>query len=164
MNDYRARMNDALEVVPLEATIEIDAPPDRVWALVSDIERMSSWSPQVVRSKVTGDGPVGVGTTFVNDNQHDDVAWPTNARVVRFDPQREFAFKVKENRLIWSFELVPLPGGGTRLTQRRECPDGITELSVSWTEAYLGGVEAFTERQRAGMRETLERLKADAEG
>jgi uncharacterized protein YndB with AHSA1/START domain len=146
----------------LEASIEIDAPPEQVWALVSDIERMSSWSPQVVRSTVDGD-EVGLGTTFVNENQQDDVVWPTNARVVRFEPPRDFAFKIKENRLVWSFELEPLPGGRTRVTERRECPDQITDLSVSYTEAYLGGVEAFTERQRAGIRETLERLKADAE-
>lgn len=151
------------EVAPeLEASIEIDAAPERVWSLVSDIERMSTWSPQVVRSKVDGD-VVGLGTTFVNDNQQDDVVWPTNARVVRFDPPREFAFKVKENRLVWSFALEPLPDGGTRVTQRRECPDGITDLSINFTRTHLDGVEAFTERQRAGMRETLERLKADAE-
>ena len=146
----------------LEATIEIDAPPEKVWALVSDIERMSSWSPQVIRSTIDGD-VVGVGTTFTNDNRQDDVTWPTNARVERFDPPREFAFKVKENRLIWSFVLEPLPDGGTRVTERRECPDQITDLSVSFTNTYLGGVDAFTERQRAGMQQTLDRLKADAE-
>ena len=41
--------------------------------------------------------------------------------------------------------------------------DGITDLSIHYTEAYLGGVEAFAERQRVGMRETLEQLKAEAE-
>ncbi len=146
----------------LEDSIEIEAPPEKVWAMVSDIERMSSWSPQVVRSTVDGD-EVGVGTTFANENLQDDVVWPTNAKVVRFEPPRDFAFKVKENRLVWSFELEPLPDGGTRVTERRECPDQITDLSIGFTEKYLGGVEAFTERQRAGIRETLERLKADAE-
>lgn len=155
-------MTEPPRVVPLEATVEIAAPPEKVWALVSDIERMASWSPQVVRSTVDGKS-VGVGTTFVNDNQQGEVMWPTNAKVVRFDPPREFAFKVKENRLIWSFELAPLPGGGTRVTERRECPDGITDLSISFTESYLGGVETFTERQRAGMQETLQAIKADAE-
>jgi uncharacterized protein YndB with AHSA1/START domain len=146
----------------LEATIDIDATPERVWSLVADLERMPAWSPQVVRSTVHGD-EVGVGTTFVNENRHDDVTWPTNARVVRFDPPRELAFKVKENRLVWSFRLAALPAGGTRVTQRREAPDGITDLSIGWTEKYLGGVEAFTERQRAGMRETLANLKREAE-
>ena len=146
----------------LEATIDIDAPPEKVWAMVSDIERMSSWSPQVVSSTIDGDA-VGVGTTFVNENHRGDVVWPTNARVVAFEPPRAFAFKVKENRLVWSFHLEPLADGGTRVTQRREAPDGITELSIGFTRMYLGGVEAFTDAQRAGMRETLERLKADAE-
>lgn len=155
-------MTDDWQVPELEASIEIDAAPEKVWALVSDIERMSSWSPQVVRSTVNGD-TVGLGTTFTNDNQQGEVLWPTNARVERFDPPREFAFKVKENRLIWSFLLEPLPEGRTRLTQRREAPEGITELSIRFTEKYLDGVEAFTESQRAGMRVTLERLKADAE-
>ena len=155
-------MTDDPRAPELEATIEIDAPPEKVWALVSDIERMSSWSPQVVRSTVNGDS-VGLGTTFANENRQDDVEWPTNARVERFEPPREFAFKVKENRLIWSFLLDPLPGERTRVTQRRVSPDGITDLSIDYTNAYLGGVEAFTERQRAGMRETLERLKAEAE-
>jgi len=155
-------MTDDPRAPELEATIEIDAAPQKVWALVSDIERMSSWSPQVVRSTVNGD-TIGLGTTFANENRQDDVEWPTNARVERFEPPREFAFKVKENRLIWSFLLEPLPGDRTRVTQRRESPDGITDLSIDYTNAYLGGVEAFTERQRAGMRETLERLKAEAE-
>ncbi len=155
-------MTDDPRAPELVATIEIDAPPEKVWALVSDIERMSSWSPQVVRSTVNGD-TIALGTTFANENRQDDVEWPTNARVERFEPPREFAFKVKENRLIWSFLLEPLPGDRTRVTQRRESPDGITDLSIHYTEAYLGGVEAFTERQRAGMRETLERLKAEAE-
>ncbi len=146
----------------LEDSIDIDAPPEKVWALVADIERMASWSPQVVSSTVDGD-VVGLGTTFVNENHQDDLVWQTYAKVVRFDPPREFAFKVKENRLIWSFELQPLPGGGTRVTERREAPEGITELSVNFTLKYLGGVRAFTERQRAGIRETLDRLKADAE-
>ena len=155
-------MTDDPRAPELEATIEIDAAPEKVWALVSDIERMSSWSPQVVRSTVNGD-TVGVGTTFANENRQDDVVWPTNARVERYEPPREFAFKVKENRLIWSFLLEPLPGDRTRVTQRRESPDGITDLSIHYTEAYLGGVEAFTERQHVGMRETLERLRAEAE-
>jgi len=155
-------MTDDPRAPVLEATIEIDVAPEKVWALVSDIERMSSWSPQVVRSTVNGD-TVGLGTTFTNENHQGDVVWPTNARVVRFEPPRDFAFKVKENRLIWSFQLEPLPGGGTRVTERREAPEGITDLSINFTEAYLGGVEEFTERQRSGMQETLERLKAEAE-
>lgn len=155
-------MSERQQAPVLEDSIEIDAAPERVWELVSDIERMASWSPQVVRSTVNGD-TVGLGTTFANENRLGEVTWPTNARVERFDPPREFAFKIKENRLIWAFELEPLPGGRTRLTERRECPEGITDLSIGFTEKYLGGVASFTDSQRAGIRETLVRLKAEAE-
>ena len=146
----------------LEQTVEIDAPPERVWALVSDVARMASWSPQVVRSFVRGK-VVGPGTTFVNVNRRGLLFWPTNAKVVRFEPHRDFAFRIKENWTIWSFELEPTATGGTRVTQRRETPKGISGLSKRLTRIALGGQEPFTEELRAGMRQTLDQVKAEAE-
>jgi uncharacterized protein YndB with AHSA1/START domain len=146
----------------LEATIDVDAPPAEVWAMVSDIERMASWSPQVVRTTIKGGG-VQQGTKFSNLNRQGPLFWPTKGKVVRFEPHRDFAFRIAENRTVWSFQLEPLPGGGTRVTQRRELPDGISNLSLVLTKVALGGVDKFTERLREGMRETLERIKAEAE-
>ncbi len=51
----------------LKATIAIDAIPAQVWALVTDVRRMSEWSPQVRTSIVLGE-PVRLGTRFVNVN------------------------------------------------------------------------------------------------
>ena len=145
----------------LEETVEIEAEPARVWSLVSDVARMSSWSPQVMRSFVKG-RPVQRGTTFVNLNRRGALVWPTQAKVVRFQPHREFAFRIKENWTIWSFTLEP-SAAGTRLTQRREAPDGISGLSQRLTRIALGGQQTFTTELRAGMRQTLERVKAEAE-
>lgn len=146
----------------LEQSIEIDAPPAQVWALVSDVTRMARWSPQVVRSTVKG-GVVEQGATFKNLNRQGLLYWPTNAKVVRFEPHRDFAFKVKENRTIWSFELAPTPSGGTLVTQRRELPQGISKVSLLLTKVVLGGVDDFTDRLRQGMSETLTKVKAEAE-
>jgi hypothetical protein len=88
--------------------------------------------------------------------------WPTRAKVVRFEPHREFAFRVKDNFTIWSFTLEPT-ATGTRVTQRRETPDGISDISVRLTRVALGGQEQFRSELLDGMRQTLERLKADAE-
>jgi uncharacterized protein YndB with AHSA1/START domain len=145
----------------LEETIEIEAEPARVWSLVSDVTRMSSWSPQVVRTFVRG-RPVQLGTTFVNINRRGALFWPTQAKVVRFEPHREFAFRIKENWTIWSFTLEPTDGG-TRVTQRREAPDGISGLSQRLTKVALGGQATFVAELRTGMRQTLERVKAEAE-
>ena len=145
----------------LEETIEIQADPARVWSLVSDVARMSSWSPQVMRSFVKG-RPVQEGTTFVNLNRRGPLVWPTQAKVVRCEPHTSFAFRIKENWTIWSFTLEPT-ATGTRLTQRREAPDGISGLSQRLTKIALGGQQNFTAELRAGMRQTLERVKAEAE-
>jgi uncharacterized protein YndB with AHSA1/START domain len=155
-------MTQTQEFAQLEATTDIDASPAQVWALVTDVKRMAEWSPQVVRCTIKGDG-VEKGTRFSNLNRQGLLFWPTKGKVVRFDPHRDFAFRIAENRTIWSFELAPLPGGGTRVTQRRELPDGIAPISLSLTKVALGGVDKFTERLRVGMGETLDRIKAEAE-
>ncbi len=146
----------------LEQTVEIDAAPERVWALVTDVARMASWSPQVVRSFVRG-RVVGPGTTFVNVNRRGPLFWPTRAKVVRFDPHRDFAFRIAENWTIWSFALEPTSAGGTVLTQRRETPRGISGLSVRLTNLVMGSEETFSEELLVGMRQTLQRIKAEAE-
>ncbi len=52
-------------------------------------------------------GPVRLGTRSYNLNRRGLLFWPTRSKVVRFEPHREFAFRVKDNRTIWSFTLEP---------------------------------------------------------
>ncbi|WP_238993388.1 SRPBCC family protein [Nocardioides caldifontis] len=154
-----------LDVAPLEATLEIDAPPARVWELVSDLRNMARWSPQTARTFVRGGGPVREGTRTVNINRRGFLVWPTQAKVVRFVPEREIAWRVKENTVVWSYTLEPTATGtGTRLTARREAPQGISDVSVRLTKAAFGGVESFSAELARDMHRTLERIKADAEG
>lgn len=149
-----------MDVAPIEATVEIAAPPASVWALVSDLRNMARWSPQVVKTFVKT--PVREGSTMFNINRRKLLVWPTQAKVVRLVPEREIAFRVKENFTVWSYELEP-SGDGTRVTARREAPQGISDLSVGLTKRALGGVDVFTTELQQGMRQTLARIKADAE-
>ena len=146
----------------LEDSIEIAAPPAKVWALVSDLPRMARWSPQVVKSVVKG-GEVREGATFFNLNKQGLKRWPTNGKVVRFVPEKEIAFRIRENGTTWSFTLEPTATGGTRLTERRDASNGISQVSFQLTRFVLGGQEKFTAELRAGIRQTLERIKAEAE-
>jgi uncharacterized protein YndB with AHSA1/START domain len=151
------------EIQPLlEESIEVDAAPATVWALVSDVARMASWSPQVVKTVVRG-GPVQNGTKFLNLNRRGLLFWPTQAKVVTFEPHRELAFRIKENWTVWSFTLEPTGSGGTRVTERRQAPDGISGVSRRLTRIALGGQQVFTDELRTGMRQTLERIKSEAE-
>ena len=148
----------------LEDTIEIDADPARVWALVSDVCRMAEWSPQVTSTRLRkGYDEVALGAEFTNRNHYGELEWTTHATVTRFEPQQALAFRVEENWQVWSFELTPLDGGRTRLVQRREAPDGLSDLSLQLTEGFMGGVESFTETMRAGMAETLDAIRATVE-
>jgi uncharacterized protein YndB with AHSA1/START domain len=156
-------MTTTQQPAQLEASIEIDAVPAQVWALISDPARMSTFSTQVVKTFVRGKGPVTTGSTFLNLNHRGPVFWPTQAEVVRCEPHTEFAFRIKENWTIWAFTLEPTADGGTRLTQRRETPRGISRLSTSLTRVALGGVPKFTGELQAGMHQTLVRIKAAAE-
>ena len=144
----------------LEESIEIEASPAQVWALVTDVARMASWSPQVVKSFVKG--PVQLGTTFRNINRRGLLVWPTSSKVVRFEPHTDFAFRVKDNWTVWSFALEPT-ATGTRVTQRREVPQGISDISVKLTNIAFGGQDSFGDELAEGMRQTLARIKAEAE-
>lgn len=145
----------------LKATITIPVPPAQVWAAITDLPRMSSWSPQVGRTFVLG-GPVRLGTRFANINHQGWKHWPTTGKVVRFTPHSDFAFGIKENNTVWSFHLEPTEDGGTVVTQRRELPKGrTTAVSKTLVSAFLGGQENFTAQMLEGMAGTLERLKAE---
>lgn len=148
-------------VEPLEASIEIDAPVAKVWSLVSDLRNMSRWSPQVRRTFFRGD--IEVGTKTLNINRRGLLVWPTQSKVVRLTPEQEIAFRVKENYTIWSYQLEDLGEGRTRLTSRRDAPQGISDVSVRLTKAAFGGVPEFTSELEDDMRTTLTRIKADAE-
>ena len=145
----------------LSESIEIAAPPERVWALVQDLPRMSRWSPQVVRSVLRTPGPVRLGSQLVNVNRRGWQVWPTRSKVVRFTPYEEIAFRVKENGSIWSYTLHPTADGGTRLVHERVVPDGLSAISLRLTKLAFGGQEAFGEELVDGMRETLRRIKAE---
>lgn len=154
------------DVPAIESSILIDAPPARVWAVISDLRNMTKWSPQTWRTFVRGgkvEGRVGLGTSFFNINRRGPLVWPTQSKVIRFVPEREVAFRVKENWTVWSYTLEP-SGSSTRLVARREAPEGISDVSVKLTKIAFGGVESFSTELQDDMRETLERIKADVEG
>lgn len=150
------------EIEPLiEESIDIQAPPAKVWALVSDPERMARWSPQVVKTIVRG-RPLGVGTTMININRAGLRIWPTTSTIVRFSEPVEWAQRMRENRTVWSFTLEPT-SSGTKLIQRRETPNGVLPAATALMKLFFGGLGNFQGELRRGMQETLRTIKSAAE-
>ena len=149
-------------IPPLEASIHIDAPPARVWEIVSDQRRMNEWSPEVWRQKFFGD-EIGVGTRSVNINKRKGFFWPTASRITEFVPEQRIAYYVTGSSTFWSYDLAP-DGDGTLVTERRELK-GDRRAFLSWTTAALalGGITEHDVELVAGMETTLARMKAEAE-
>ncbi|MFF0817329.1 SRPBCC family protein [Rhodococcus sp. NPDC003318] len=145
----------------LEASVDIDATPDAVWQVVSDLERMGRWSPQCKTMKVFG-GPIRRGSRTVNVNRKGRLVWPTSAKVIRFEPARAIAWRVTENHTIWTYELTPTETG-TRVTERREAPTGTTKISSFLVDKFMGGTADFEVYMIAGMNTTLSRIKSEVE-
>jgi uncharacterized protein YndB with AHSA1/START domain len=145
-----------------EITVHVDAPPERVWALVTDITRMGEWSPECHRCEWTGvaHAPV-VGATFRGHNKRGLVRWSTDCTVKEVDEPRHIAWDVDKSGIRWGYRFEP-DGGGTKVTEYRD-EWGTKPLYVRL--AYRLGVMGRDPDGtiRNGMRTTLERVKAAAE-
>lgn len=144
----------------LEASIDIAASPQDVWAIVSDLKRMGEWSPQCRRMRVSGE--VREGTTTFNLNRKGLLVWPTTSKVIRFEPNKAIAFRINENRSIWSYTLEATDTG-TRVVERREAPTGTSGLSQFLVKTVFGGADSFEADLVVGMNATLARIKHEAE-
>jgi uncharacterized protein YndB with AHSA1/START domain len=99
----------------------IDAPPEVVWKIVTDVELMPEMSAelQAVRWCDDAAGPA-LGRRFVGTSRHDALGeWSTTSHVVECEPLRAFAWAVADPAnpsATWRFTLEE-SGGGTVLRQ-----------------------------------------------
>ncbi|MEE6164676.1 MULTISPECIES: SRPBCC family protein [unclassified Mycolicibacterium] len=144
----------------LQAQIDIDAPVDTVWALISDLSRMPQWSPQCRVMKLRG--PLRPGARTLNLNKRKFTYWPTTSTITEVIPQQKLAFKVDINNTIWSYELQPTESG-TRVIESRHAENGVKPISNALIDAFMGGVPNFEDELVEGMNASLARIKAAAE-
>lgn len=144
----------------LQAHIDIEAPPAKVWALIADLRRMPQWSPQCRWMKAFG--PLRPGTRTLNLNRRFRTFWPTTARIVEVVPEKRLAFRVSTNGTIWSYELEA-HGQGTRLVESRHAENGVTAYSNLAVNLLFGGTTNFERELVEGMNASLAKIKAAAE-
>src|SRR5712691_6842207 len=145
-----------------EASIEIQASPDAVYALVSDLPLMGEWSPENIGGEWQGSGSGQVGDRFIGHNRTSERAWSVPVMVTVADRGRCFAFVTRPDEgpyVRWTYRLEP-SGAGTRVTEVWEV-EQLPPALQSWTQAQLDERARYT----AGMlTTTLAALKATAEG
>ena len=144
-------------------TVHMNATPEAIWAVVSDITRTGEFSPETFEAEWL-DGATGpaVGARFrghVNRNNKGVKYW-TVCQVSSCEPGRSFAFEVLTGGKAlntWTYAMVPA-GGGTDVTESFRLTPTLP-IRIYW--ALLGWARGKT--NRAGMRTTLNRLKAVVE-
>jgi uncharacterized protein YndB with AHSA1/START domain len=145
-----------------EVTTEIAAPPERVYGLVTDLSNMGRWSPECHRCEwIDGASGPAVGAKFKGWNTRGLMRWSTVSTVVIADEPSHFAWEVTQSRMRWGYRFEP-SNGGTRVTEYRdELAVKPLHVRIAYKLRLLGkDPDAIV---RAGMQETLERLKAGAE-
>jgi uncharacterized protein YndB with AHSA1/START domain len=104
-----------------EVDVLIDAPPEAVWELVSDIELPVRFSSELQRVEwIDGGQGACLGARFVGYNHHPAIGdWQTTSTVSDYEPGRVFGWAVgdpADPSATWRFTLTP-EGDGVRLTQ-----------------------------------------------
>jgi uncharacterized protein YndB with AHSA1/START domain len=105
----------------VQAQTWIDGPPERVWAVVTDVALMPEMSSEL-QSVTWCDGATGpaLGARFVGASRHEALGeWSTRSQIVEFEPQRVFGWAVQDPdnpTALWRFTLRERDGG-TELTQ-----------------------------------------------
>ena len=145
----------------LQAELDVDAPPAKVWALVSDLSLMPRWSPQCRLMKTFG--PLRAGAKTFNLNRRNLMFWPTTCQLTEVVPEQKLAFRVIGNNTVWSYELEPTTTG-TRVVETRRADGGVAPAANFVLDKLFGGVPSFERELVEGMNTSLRRIKAAAEG
>lgn len=132
----------------------IDAPPETVWQVVSDVESMPEWTPSMTSVRIVeGPDPLGLGSEVRVEQPGLPLAmW----MVDEWDPPRKFGWTsaVPGVRTQAEHVVEPVDDGRTRVT-----------LSITQVGALSGVVGPFlAQRIRALVDAELEGLQARAEG
>jgi len=77
----------------VEVVRDIAAPPELVYAAISDVTRMGEWSEECYACEWHDgyDGP-SVGAMFDGHNRNGEHEWTTQGKVIEAVPGRTFAF------------------------------------------------------------------------
>lgn len=148
-----------------EVTVRVAAPPDAVYALIADLPRMGEWSPECYRCRWVGEARQAAdGARFKGYNKRGFRRWTTKGTVVTARRGESLAFDVHSVFHLpvarWSYRIEPDGEGGSILTEGWEDRRGGL-IKVLGT--LVSGVGDRSTHNQAGMRATLERVKAEAE-
>ena len=128
--------------------LRVDAPPERVFALLADIEQWPRWQPSVTEATIRGQDALSAGATFV---------WKSGTRITStvelFDSPRAIGWRGRAigTRAIHVWHLDP-DGTGTLVRTEESMEGPLPRLMPRMVRKMLEN----------GVRETLDALAEEA--
>jgi uncharacterized protein YndB with AHSA1/START domain len=136
--------------VRFQISVEIAAPPDVVWSVISDAERWHEWTPSVKGIRRLDHGPLRIGSrAIVRQPRFPPAMW----KVTAIEPGRSFTWKSGAPGMwVYAQHSVEAAGPGARATLalRFEGAAGrlLGRLTRKINDRYLG-FEAAGLKQRS---------------
>ncbi|GDX81936.1 hypothetical protein LBMAG42_37470 [Deltaproteobacteria bacterium] len=110
----------------------VPSTPDRVWAVLADVDRWVEWAPTVTGVTALGSSGLRVGAQYrLVQPKLQPAVWTVDA----LEPGRSFSWvSASPGMRTLAFHLVEPVEGGTRLTLRIELSG-----AMAWLGGWLGG-------------------------
>ena len=118
-------------MIEIEVTIEVDRPPEEVFAYWSDWTNNPRWQSGMERCTWTSEPPLRVGSTYDQEARFLGRPVRSSFEVVEYEPDRRVRIRTTKSTLPLDItrEVEPLPGGGTALHATiRGAPPGLLRL------------------------------------
>ena len=131
--------------------IDIDAPPERVWAVMADVERWPEWTASVSSVRRIDDGPLAVGSRVRIKQPR---LLPADWIVTSLTPGREFTWVTRSVSLEATGEHAVEPiAQGARATLSVRFRGLLAPLITSLTR---GLIEKYIAMEAAGLKQRSE--------
>jgi hypothetical protein len=110
----------------------IDAPPERVWAVLTDFATWDEWNPTLL----SPNGPPVAGTEVRMKLKLGRFTVPMRQQIREVDPPRKLVWRSRQAvpaalDVVRTFEIEPLDGGRSKLIQSEVTTGWLARLEVA---------------------------------
>lgn len=140
------------------ASVDVNASAADVYALLTDLERLPTLSPENVRCEFLNDATaIDIGVRFRGHNKAGDYEWHADCEVTVADAGKSFAYIVPpnfEHTTTWGYDIESTGADTCTVTEWFHAP------MLALPEVYPGTIEGRCENLVKACEITMENLKA----
>jgi uncharacterized protein YndB with AHSA1/START domain len=144
--------------VNIESQIDIKAPPERVFELVSDIDRMPQWMDNLLESEYLSvfDPVRAIGTGFRQRASEMGREFIYEGRITAYDPPSKFAISVESKEFALEIKINIMPTkDGSKLEYKAEMTRASFKIRLL-ASAFTSVAEKTLARQLANLKKLAE--------